>query len=179
MEKLNLRNTICVLIVMLISNFSFGQSKKDSEEITRIANGVTIYFYEQKMDLFDELWADNATFITVEGLKATGRKKIVELHAMGKFLIDPTSKTLIEKPVFGYFDSTTAVVYSIWGGLVFKNKDGKPGPTQSGYLTVVLKKLKNKWKIVSATNAYNFRGNPNYNFREYESPKSLNKDDKN
>lgn len=149
-----------------------AQTEADTKEITRVVNGVTIYFYEQKLDLFAELWDEKATFITVMGLKANGKKDIVDMHSMGKYIIDSSTETIVNTPIINYVRENFAIAYSIWGGLVFKLPNGAKSPKDAGYLTVVLHKTSEGWKILSATNANNvIRGTP-FKFSEYSHDKT-------
>jgi len=94
------------------------------------------------------------------------------MHSMGKYVIDSSTKTIVKPPIINFLNKDVAIVYSIWGGLVFKLADGNKTPTDSGYLTAVLKRTLNGWKIVSATNALNiFRGEP-FLFNEYSHNKT-------
>ena len=160
------------LALFLCSTSAVAQNPEDIKQITNVVNGVTIYFYEQKLDLFADLWDKDATFITVLGLKAVGKDDIVDMHAMGKYVIDSSTKTIVEPPIINFLNKDVAIAYSIWGGLVFKLADGNKTPADSGYLTAVLKRTSNGWKIISATNALNiFRGEP-FLFNEYSHDKT-------
>jgi len=157
---------ICIATFFCI-NKSAAQNEKDTEQITKVVNGVTIYFYEQRLDLFADLWDKDATFISVMGLKAVGKEDIVDMHAMGKYVIDSSTKTVVEPPIINFITKDIAVAYSIWGGLVFKLSETEKTPVDSGFLTVVLKKSAKGWEIVSATNALNvMRGMP-FQFEKY------------
>jgi hypothetical protein len=57
-----------------------------------------------------------------------------------------------------------AVSYIVWDGLVFGEGPAK-GTVQSGYLTIVSQRTKSGWKIISATNALNFRGLKNFDLK--------------
>ena len=157
---------LCIATFFCI-NKSIAQTEEDSQQITQIVNGVTIFFYEQKLDLFADLWDKDATFISVMGLKAVGKADIVDMHAMGKYVIDSSTKTIVEPPIINFITKDIAVAYSVWGGLVFKLSETETTPVDSGFLTVVLKKSPKGWKIVSATNALNvMRGMP-FQFEKY------------
>lgn len=170
--KSYLATLILTLALFLCSTQAMTQNPEDLKQITKVVNGVTIYFYEQKLDLFADLWDTNATFITVLGLKAVGKADIVDMHSMGKYVIDSSTKTIVKPPIINFLNKDVAIAYSIWGGLVFKLADGNKTPTDSGYLTAVLKRTANGWKIISATNALNiFRGEP-FLFNEYSHDKT-------
>lgn len=171
--------TICCSLLILIAVSSKAQSKQDSTTIEDMSNKVTTLFVNNQMDSFADLWDDNAIFITIAGIVAKGKDKILDMHALGKYIIDSSTNIQIQKPLVNFIDKNMAITYSVWSGLVFKIQ-GQKGPVQSGYLTCVLKKETNGWKIISATNATNGSYAPTLQFSEYSHDmwKMLGVDDK-
>lgn len=151
---------IALLGVLGMPKQGFAQSQTDLSEIATVVNGVTQHFFNKDMVAFDRLWADDAVFITVTGIKASGRDAIVDMHSMADHVVDPSTEIVLEEPIIRFLDNDTAISYSVWGGLVFSFGLNKL-PVQSGYLTAVLRRTDAEWKIVSATNALNpERGEP-------------------
>lgn len=158
--------SLMIVTYGLLSQDVLAQTSKDKADVAAITDSVTLDFVHKDMKHFSKLWADDAVFITVTGLKADGRDAIVDMHSMAPYIIDDSTQIKLNPPVIGFPDKNLAIVYSVWAGLVFKVGESKT-PVQSGYLTVVLRKKNGSWKIVSATNAYNFEGRHPFNFETY------------
>lgn len=156
--------TIIALVQMQQS--VFAQTSADRAEVASAVNGITIHFFHKDMKAFGKLWANDAVFITVGGIKADGRDAIVDMHSMGDYIVDKSTVVKLEPPIINFVDKDIAVAYSVWGGLVFKFGEKKM-PVQSGYLTAVLRRFDDGWKIVSATNAANYDNHQPYTFEEY------------
>ena len=143
-----------------------AQSKQDSALVGDISKKVTTLFVNNQMNLFADLWDDHAVFITIAGIVAKGKDKILDMHALGKYIIDSSTNIQLQMPVINFITNDMVITYTVWSGLVFKIQ-GQKGPIQSGYLTCVIKKEKNEWKILSATNATNGSYAPTLQFTEY------------
>ena len=167
-QKITMHSKIIItcFFFFLLSLSLHAQSKQDSVIVTTNSKNVSTYFVNNQMDLFASLWDDNAVFITIAGLVAKGKDKIVDMHALGKYIIDSSTNMQLQEPVVRFLNKDMAITYSVWSGLVFKVQ-GKIGHIQSGYLTCVLQREKEGWKIVSATNATNGSYAPNLQFSEY------------
>lgn len=142
---------------LVVPSVGFAEDESERASIVGIVNGVTEHFFNKDMEKFAELWADDATFITVTGIRANGKDEIVDMHSMADYIVDPSTRVLLDDPIVRFLDDRTAIAYSAWGGLVFSAAPNKL-PVQYGYLTVVLRKTDSSWRIISATNAINPMG---------------------
>ncbi len=140
------------ITIALLSFFLFlctitnAQSAQDTITLENMSKEVTTYFVHNQMDSFATLWDDNAVFITIAGLVAKGKDKIVDMHALGKYIIDSATNIQLQTPVINFISKDLAITYTVWGGLVFRTR-GQKGPIQSGYLTCVVQSKKDGWKM--------------------------------
>ncbi len=124
-------------------------------------------FGQRQADAYGALFTTDAVFITVEGMKMDGRKEIIEGNAWFFRMVDAEKNNVTYKNLtVRFLNPTTAVTYSVWDGLWTKPATG--GRAQSGYLSMTLSKVGGRWLIASATNAFNYRGTPNYDLLEYD-----------
>jgi uncharacterized protein (TIGR02246 family) len=155
--------TFCLL---LIGQFVFAQTSKDSSALQKLAESTIIYFYKGDMYSFGNLFSSDATFITVNGVVAKGKNQIVDMHK--KWKIDSATVVKYKQPMIKFVTKDIAVLYIVWDGLVFGEGPAK-GIVQSGYLTIVSQRQEKLWKIISATNALNFTGRKNFDLTLYTS----------
>jgi len=151
-------------VLLMVGQFAFGQTSKDTADVKQLAEGTVIYFYNGDMVSFANLFDTNATFIAVTGLFAKGKSQIADMHKIWK--IDSATVTKYKQPIINFATKDIAVSYIVWDGLVFGEGPAK-GTVQSGYLTIVSQRTKSGWKIISATNALNFRGLKNFDLKPY------------
>lgn len=146
---------LTISLLTFSANGLFAQTQKDTAAVVNAINDVSQYFVNGDMKAFGNIFDKDATFINVIGLVASGREEIVDMHR--KWEIDTTTSTLKNKiPIVRFIDKNTAYAFCGWGGLVFKGNKGEKQPIQSGFMTYILQRQKKEWKILSATNAYNF-----------------------
>jgi uncharacterized protein (TIGR02246 family) len=160
-KKLKTSTTLCLL---LIGQFAFSQTSKDSSELQKLAESTVIYFYKGDLNSFGNLFSSDATFITVTGVVAKGKNQIVDMHK--KWKIDSATVVKYKQPMIKFVTKDIAVSYMAWDGLVFGEGPAK-GIVQSGYLTIVSQRQGKLWKIISATNALNFTGRKNFSLTPY------------
>ena len=152
MITMALRAFFVVASLGLAPNLASAQNDDDRAEVASVTDSITKDFFDKDMESFAKLWAEDAVFITVDGIKADGKDAIVDMHSMADYIIDDSTSVTLEPPIVTFLAPDLALAYSVWGGLVFKFGEMKT-PVTSGYLTVVLRKTQGSWKILSATNA--------------------------
>lgn len=146
---------------------AFAQTDADREAVRVLVDNHYGYFGKRQAIQYGDLFTPSATFITAEGMKMDGRAEIVEGHAMLFEMVDTDKNDVTYKNLtINFIGLGTAVTYSVWDGLWTRAPIN--GRAQSGYLTMVMHKLDGRWFIVSATNAFNWRGTPNYDLMEYD-----------
>lgn len=169
-EVVMLRSILNAFFVILatgvISSASSAQTVTDREAVRVLVDDQYRFFDQRQAGPYGELFAPNATFITAEGMKMNGREEIVEGNAFFFSMIDTEKNNVTYKNlIVNFITPDVAVTYSVWDGLWTKPAIG--GRAQSGYLTMTVQKLDGRWMIASATNAFNWRGTPNYDLIEY------------
>ena len=144
-----------------------AQTTADRAAIETVVAEQYRTFGQRRADAYGALFTPDAVFITAEGMKMDGRQEITEGNAMFFGMIDAEKSNVTFKNLtVKFLNPTTAVTYSVWDGLW--TKPAIADRAQSGYLTMTLSKVGSRWLIASATNAFNWRGTPNYDLLEYD-----------
>lgn len=164
------RSTVAALIVISVCGSSsplVAQTAADNAAVRKLVDDQYRFFGDRKAVAYGNLFMPTATFITVDGMKMDGKAEIIEGNALFFGMIDTAKNDVVYRNLtITFLDSKTAVTYSVWDGLW--TKPAINDRAQSGYLTMIMHKVKNRWLIASATNAFNWRGTPNYDLTEYE-----------
>lgn len=155
------------LVLCGIGGSALAQSDTDRAAIETVVANHYRTFGDREAQAYGALFTPTATFITAEGMKMDGREEIIEGNAWFFGMIDVAKNDVTFKDlIVNFIDADTAVTYSVWDGLwttpAINNR------AQSGYLTMVLQKVDDHWLIASATNAFNWRGTPEYALMEYD-----------
>lgn len=146
---------------------AFAQSATDRAAIETVVADQYRTFGNRQADAYGALFTPDAVFITAEGMKMDGRQEITEGNAAFFGMVDAEkNKVTYKNLTIKFLNSDTAVTYSVWDGLW--TKPAIADRAQSGYLTMTLSRVGGRWLIASATNAFNWRGTPNYDLTEYE-----------
>ena len=144
-----------------------AQTAADRAAVETIVAEQYRTFGQRRADAYGALFTPDAVFITAEGMKMDGRQEITEGNAMFFGMVDAEKNNVTFKNLtVKFLNPTTAVTFSVWDGLW--TKPAIAGRAQSGYLTMTLSKVGSRWLIASATNAFNWRGTPNYDLLEYD-----------
>lgn len=149
-----------------ISSPLIAQTAADNDTVRKLVADQYRYFGDRQATAYGDLFLPNATFITVDGLKMDGRAEIVDGNTVFFGMIDTVKNHVTYKNLtINFLDANTAVTYTVWDGLW--TKPAINNRAQSGYLTMIMHKVKNRWLIASATNAFNYRGTPDFDLTEY------------
>src|SRR4030095_3593548 len=89
--------TFCLL---LIGQFAFAQTSKDSSALQKLAESTIVYFYKGDMYSFGNLFSSDATFITVTGVVAKGENQIIDMHK--KWKIDSATVVKYKQPMIKF-----------------------------------------------------------------------------
>ncbi|UZK67832.1 YybH family protein [Sphingomonas sp. M1-B02] len=146
---------------------SHSQTAADRAAVETVVAEQYRTFGARQADAYGALFTPEAVFITVDGMKMNGRQEIIDGNALFFGMVDPKKNNVSYKNLtVKFLNPVTAVTYSVWDGLW--TKPAIADRAQSGYLTITLSKVGNRWLIASATNAFNWRGTPNYDLLEYD-----------
>lgn len=156
-------------LLLCASSFStpgYSQTDADRAAVETVVTEQYRTFGARQADAYGALFTPDAVFITVDGMKMNSRQEIIDGNALFFGMVDPEKNNVSYKNLtVKFLNPVTAVTYSVWDGLW--TKPAIADRAQSGYLTMTLSKVGNRWLIASATNAFNWRGTPNYDLLEY------------
>lgn len=100
-EVVMLRSILNAFFVILatgvISSASSAQTVTDREAVRVLVDDQYRFFDQRQAGPYGELFAQNATFITAEGMKMNGREEIVEGNAFFFSMIDTEKNNVTYK----------------------------------------------------------------------------------
>lgn len=130
-----------------------GAMQAVSGPVRALAGAFAECWNRHDMVAFGELFAEDADFVNVYGVRWQGRAAIVEAHRATHATIFRTSTLELSAVYVRALGDGAACVRCAWrlDGLVMP--DGQPVPARRGYLThVVQRQADGPWRIVVSQN---------------------------
>lgn len=148
-------NRIFTLLIQigLLANFAQVLGADNEEQAVK---AVQIVFQESwnqhDMEKLASLFADDADFVNVLGMRWVGRAAIKEAHIQTHNSIFKKSRLTINETNVRFVKPDVAVTRSFWNLVGHTTPTGEPGPPRKGIVTNVLVKQNDKWEIIVTQN---------------------------
>jgi uncharacterized protein (TIGR02246 family) len=147
------RILIPVILMVLFSNFALRAGADNEEEAVK---AILIAFQQSwnqhDMETLASLFADDADFVNVLGMRWVGRAAIKDAHVQSHNTIFKNSQLTVNETIVRFLKPDVAVTRSFWSLVGHTAPTGEPGQPRKGIVTNVLVKQNEKWQIIVAQN---------------------------
>jgi len=143
-----------VLLSLGVISASNAMDKQinDAVGVNAVVLGFEDAWNRHDMDAFAMLFATDADFVNVIGMRWIGRDAIKQHHAASHATIFRSSTLKIEETTLRFLKSDVATARSVWTLSGITSESGQLAPTRTGILTHVLEKIDGHWLIVLTQN---------------------------
>jgi uncharacterized protein (TIGR02246 family) len=144
---------IGVLLIMGVTSGSVAMDKQinDDAGVDAVVRGFEDAWNRHDMDAFAMLFATDADFVNVVGMRWVGRDAIKQHHAASHATIFKSSTLKIGDTTLRFLKADVATARSIWT-LSGTSESGQLSPTRTGILTHVIARIDGHWLIVLTQN---------------------------
>jgi uncharacterized protein (TIGR02246 family) len=124
----------------------------EDRAVLEVVRRLEASWNDHDMDAFGELFADDADFVNVYGMRWRDKKTIREEHRALHHSVFRKSTLTTRDTTVSFPASDVAIARSSWDLAGLMNSSGEPQPDRHGILTHVLKKREGRWHIVVSQN---------------------------
>jgi len=141
-------------MIMGVISASVAMDKQVNDEagVNAVVHGFEDAWNRHDMDAFAMLFATNADFVNVIGMRWVGRDAIKQRHAASHATIFKSSTLKIGDTTLRFLKTDIATARSVWTLSGITSESGEPVPTRTGILTHVLARIVGHWLIVLSQN---------------------------
>jgi uncharacterized protein (TIGR02246 family) len=125
---------------------------RKEEAIVLVVRSIIDAWNRHDMDAFGNLFAEDADFVNVRGVRWIGRRAIREAHAATHATIFKNSQLSLHETSVRFLHVDIAVARSVTEVTGQINASGETLPPRSTILTLVMAKTDGQWMIVVAQN---------------------------
>jgi uncharacterized protein (TIGR02246 family) len=145
---------IGALMVMDVTPASVAMDKQVNDEagVNAVVHGFEDAWNRHDMDAFAMLFAADADFVNVVGMRWVGRDAIKQHHAASHAAIFKSSALKIGDTVLRFLKTDVATARSVWTLAGITSESAQLVPTRTGILTHVLARIDGHWLIVLTQN---------------------------
>jgi uncharacterized protein (TIGR02246 family) len=142
------------LLIMGITSTSVATDKQSNDEagVNAVIHGFEEAWNRHDMDAFAILFATDADFVNVIGMRWVGRDAIKQHHAASHATIFKSSTLKIGETTLRFLKADVATARSVWTLSGITSESGQLAPTRTGILTHVLARIDGQWLIVLTQN---------------------------
>ena len=142
------------LLIMGVTSASVAMDKKINDEagVNAVVHEFEDAWNRHDMDAFSMLFATDADFVNVIGMRWVGRDAIKQHHAASHATIFKSSTLKIEDTTLRFLKADVATARSVWTLSGITTESGQVAPTRTGILTHVLARIDGRWLIVLTQN---------------------------
>jgi uncharacterized protein (TIGR02246 family) len=142
------------LLSLIVSLGSVAADKKINDEagVNAVVHGFEDAWNRHDMDAFAALFATDADFVNVIGMRWVGRDAIKQHHAASHATIFKSSTLRIENTTVRFLNADVATARSMWILSGITSETGQLAPSRTGILTHVLERIDGHWLIVLTQN---------------------------
>jgi uncharacterized protein (TIGR02246 family) len=142
-----------MLLIMGVTSGSVAMDKQINDEagVNAVVRGFEDAWNRHDMDAFAMLFATDADFVNVVGMRWVGRDAIKQHHAASHATIFKSSTLKIGDTTLRFLKADVATARSIWT-LSGTSESGQLSPTRTGILTHVIARIDGHWLIVLTQN---------------------------
>ena len=145
---------IGALMIMGVTSASVATDKQINDEagVNAVVHGFEDAWNRHDMDAFAMLFATDADFVNVIGMRWVGRDAIKQHHAASHATIFKSSTLKIGDTTLRFLKTDVATARSVWTLSGITSASGQLVPTRTGILTHVLARIDGHWLIVLSQN---------------------------
>jgi uncharacterized protein (TIGR02246 family) len=145
---------IGVLLIMGVTSGSVAMDKQINDEagVNAVVRGFEDAWNRHDLDAFAMLFATDADFVNVVGMRWVGRDAIKQHHAASHATIFKSSTLKIGDTTLRFLKADVATARSIWTLSGITSESGQLSPTRTGILTHVIARIDGHWLIVLTQN---------------------------
>jgi uncharacterized protein (TIGR02246 family) len=142
------------LLSLGVASASVAIDKQINDEVgvSAVVHGFEEAWNSHNMDAFAQLFAADADFVNVAGIRWVGRDAIKQHHAASHATIFKTSTLKIGDTTIRFLKPDVATARSVWILSGMTSENGQVAPTRTGILTHVLARIDGRWLIVLSQN---------------------------
>jgi uncharacterized protein (TIGR02246 family) len=142
------------LLSLVVTSASFAADNpiNDKVGVSAIVQGFEDAWNHHDMDALAALFASDADFVNVVGMRWVGRDAIRQHHAASHATIFKSSTLKIVNTTVHFLKADVATARSEWTLSGITSETGQLAPTRTGILTHVLQKFDGRWLIVLTQN---------------------------
>jgi uncharacterized protein (TIGR02246 family) len=142
------------LLSLGLTSASVAMDKDINDEVgvDAVVHGFEDAWNRHDMDAFAMLFATDADFVNVIGMRWVGRDAIKQHHAASHATIFKTSTLKIGDTTVRFLKADVATARSVWTLSGITSETGQLAPTRTGILTHVLERIDGHWLIVLTQN---------------------------
>jgi uncharacterized protein (TIGR02246 family) len=139
---------------MDVTSVSVAMDRQINDEagVNVVVHGFEDDWNRHDMDAFAMLFATDADFVNVIGMRSVGRDAIKEHHAASHAAMFKSSTLKIGDTTVRFLKADVATVRSVWTLSGITSESGQLAPTRTGILTHVLARIDGQWLIVLTQN---------------------------
>jgi uncharacterized protein (TIGR02246 family) len=134
------------------ASVAMDNETNDVVAVSAVVHGFEDAWNRHDMDAFAQLFAADADFVNVVGMRWVGRVAIKQHHAASHATIFKTSTLKIEDTTVRFLKPDVATTRSLWTLSGMTTENGQIAPTRTGILTHVLTRINGHWLIVLTQN---------------------------
>jgi len=124
----------------------------DEVGVIAVVHGIEDAWNRHDMDAFGKLFASDADFVNVRGMRWVGREEITKAHAAVHATIFKTSTLKIEDTTVRFLKPDVATARSVCTLTGQMSPNGQLVPSRTTILTHVLVRADGRWLIVLTQN---------------------------
>lgn len=145
---------IRALLSLGATSASVAMDKQINDEVgvNAVVHGFEDAWNRHDMDAFAMLFATDADFVNVVGMRWVGRDAIKQHHAASHATIFRPSTLKIGDTTVHFLKAEVATARSLWTLSGITSDTGQLAPTRTGILTHVLERISGHWLIVLTQN---------------------------
>ena len=145
-----------VIAFLLTALFAVGtesiSAANDEQAVRALIDASRQYWNAHDMEGFASLFADDADFVNVRGMRWLGRSAIKEAHVQSHSHQFKNSRLTINETSVRFLKPDVAVSRSLWELVGYTTPTGEVGEPRKGIITNVVVKQNDKWQIVITQN---------------------------
>jgi uncharacterized protein (TIGR02246 family) len=146
--------TLGALLSLGLTSASVAMDKQINDDlgVNAVVHGFEDAWNRHDMDAFAMLFATDADFVNVIGMRWVGRDAIKQHHAASHATMFKTSTLKIGDTTVRFLKADVATARSVWTLSGITSATGQLAPTRTGILTHVLERIDGQWLIVLTQN---------------------------
>lgn len=139
-------------LALVSTSVAMDNTMNDETGVRTIISGFEDAWNRHDMNALGTLFATDADFVNVVGMRWLGRDAIVKHHAASHATVFKTSTLTIGETTIRFLTPDIATARSVWTLSGMTSDSGQVVPTRTGILTHVLTKASGHWLIVLSQN---------------------------